>query len=178
MAGKLTGKAALEHHEIFERNLRYAASVLEPEGIVGVIEPICKYGVPDYYLDNYETGNIVLVKIYTNNYPLFPSIAIDIIRRIDSPSIRLMVDIYHLQHIRGNITHSLRELQPHIGHVQIAQVPSRGEPNTPGEINYGYVFELLREIGYQSWIGCEYRPQNGGTEVGLKQWLEAYGLEL
>lgn len=56
MSGKLTEKATPLHHETYEQNLRYAASVLEPEGIVGVIEPICKYGVPDYYLDNYERG--------------------------------------------------------------------------------------------------------------------------
>lgn len=89
-----------------------------------------------------------------------------------------MVDLYHLQHIRGNITHSLRDLQPLIAHVQIAQVPSRGEPNTPGELDFAYVFELLRNSEYRSWIGCEYRPQCGGTEAGLKRWLDAYGLEL
>lgn len=88
-----------------------------------------------------------------------------------------MADLYHMQHIRGNITNSLLELQPLIGHVQIAQVPSRSEPDTPGELDFGYVFEMLRRSEYRSWIGCEYRPTNG-TEAGLQKWLAKYAVEL
>lgn len=56
MAGKVIGPVTQLHHDTYEKNLRYAADVLAPEGIVGVIEPICVYGVPDYYLNNYARG--------------------------------------------------------------------------------------------------------------------------
>lgn len=56
MAGKVIGSVTQQHHDTYEKNLRYAADVLAPEGIVGVIEPICVYGVPDYYLNNYARG--------------------------------------------------------------------------------------------------------------------------
>jgi hydroxypyruvate isomerase len=61
---------------------------------------------------------------------------------------------------------------PLIGHVQIAAVPSRQEPDE-GEINYPVIFEMLDRIGYKSWVGCEYRPR-GKTEDGLS-WARAYG---
>lgn len=57
MAGKVVGSVTQDYHNTYIENLKYAASVLEPENIVGVIEPICTYGVPDYYLNNYERGN-------------------------------------------------------------------------------------------------------------------------
>ncbi|KAG9341535.1 hypothetical protein JZ751_019040 [Albula glossodonta] len=44
------------------------------------------------------------------------------------------------------------------GHVQIAQVPERNEPDSPGEVNYSYLFSLLERLGYQGYIGCEYKP--------------------
>lgn len=49
------------------------------------------------------------------------------------------------------------------GHIQIAQVPGRNEPDGPGEINYNYVFNLLEKLGYQGHIGCEYRPRGDPT---------------
>lgn len=46
----------------------------------------------------------------------------------------------------------------HAGHIQIAQVPDRHEPDSPGEINFPYIFKLLEELGYQGYVGCEYKP--------------------
>lgn len=63
MAGKVSTEVTDAHHQTYERNLRYAVSVLEPLGIVGLIEPICVYGVPDYYLNNYERGTLVSTKL-------------------------------------------------------------------------------------------------------------------
>ncbi|RXM35005.1 putative hydroxypyruvate isomerase [Acipenser ruthenus] len=61
---------------------------------------------------------------------------------------------------------------PHQGHIQIAQVPDRNEPDSQGEVNFQYLFSLLEEMGYQGYVGCEYRPL-GNTEDGLG-WLREY----
>lgn len=103
--------------------------------------------------------------------------ALEVIRAINSPNIRLMLDVYHCQHIQGNLTNSINELMPLIGHVQVAQVPGRNEPNTAGELDYAHVFKTLEDAGYKSWIGCEYRPQSGSTTEGL-HWLSKYGYTL
>lgn len=87
-----------------------------------------------------------------------------------------MLDIFHMQHIRGDITHALEDFKTYTGHVQIAQNPGRNEPDTPGEINYRYVLKKLEETGYNDWIGLEYKPANGTVE-GLK-WITDFGYTL
>jgi hydroxypyruvate isomerase len=54
-----------------------------------------------------------------------------------------------------------------VGHIQLAQVPDRHEPDTSGEIDYDYIFSLLEQLGYDGWIGLEYKP-TGNTKEGLK----------
>lgn len=87
-----------------------------------------------------------------------------------------MLDIFHLQLIKGNISHSIQEYLPYIGHVQIAQAPHRNEPNTPGEINYKYVLETLSAAGYSDWIGLEYHPKTY-TKDGIS-WVKEFGYTL
>ena len=86
-----------------------------------------------------------------------------------------MFDIYHAQHIRGNITNSIRELASHIGHVQLAQVPGRNEPDSDGELNFRHVLQVLDSKGQYAdgWVGCEYRPLTSTVE-GLR-WLRDFG---
>jgi len=84
------------------------------------------------------------------------------------------LDIFHLQQIAGNLTRNITEMLPHVGHVQIAQVPSRGEPDSAGEIDYGYVFQLLDKLGYEGYVGLEYAPVTT-TLKGLS-WIEKMGL--
>lgn len=87
-----------------------------------------------------------------------------------------MVDLYHLQHISGNFTKTLEEYSSVIGHFQIAQVPYRNEPDTPGELNYGYIFKTIEAFGYDDFIGCEYKPKT--TTVEGLSWLSKYNLKL
>ncbi|XP_072295254.1 putative hydroxypyruvate isomerase isoform X3 [Eucyclogobius newberryi] len=61
---------------------------------------------------------------------------------------------------------------PHHGHVQVAQVPERNEPDTPGELNFSYLWDVLERHHYQGFVGCEYHPL-GGTAAGLG-WLKEY----
>ena len=81
------------------------------------------------------------------------------------------MDFYHVQIVEGDIAMKLRRYLAHIGHIQIAGVPGRNEPDT-GEINYGYLLRLLDELGYDGWVGCEYRPA-GKTIDGLG-WMKLY----
>ncbi len=67
-------------------------------------------------------------------------------------------------------------MNTHTGHIQVAQVPDRHEPDSPGEVDYAYVFRLLEERGYEGWIGLEYVPR-GRTEDGLG-WIEKFGLKM
>ncbi|XP_055849604.1 putative hydroxypyruvate isomerase [Episyrphus balteatus] len=157
MAGKQTDKPVGEHYQTYVSNLKIAAKMLQQENLVGVIEPINKYAVPGYFLNSYDT-------------------AINVLKEVNSPHIKLMVDVYHLQHICGNVSNTFKELQPFIGHIQIAQVPHRHEPDVPGELDYGFVFDVIKNSGYEDWIGCEYKPK-GNTVDGLG-WVSKYGLKL
>lgn len=103
-------------------------------------------------------------------------LAINVIRSIGSENLKLLLDVFHLQQIKGNITHNIQDLAGYIGHVQIAQVPDRHEPDTPGEINYKYVLDLLSSNGYDDWIGLEYKPKDDIIE-GLK-WVKDFGYTL
>uniref|UniRef100_A0AAG5CYE0 Putative hydroxypyruvate isomerase n=1 Tax=Anopheles atroparvus TaxID=41427 RepID=A0AAG5CYE0_ANOAO len=156
MAGKLEGSSTPEHDSTYLNNLRVAAPILEQNNIIGVIEPINKYAVPGYYLSCYDK-------------------AIEMITAVGSPNVKLMYDIYHAQHIRGDITNGIRALGPHIGHVQLAQVPGRNEPSSDGELNFRHILHALATDGRygDGWVGCEYRPA-AGTTAGLG-WLRDYG---
>lgn len=156
MSGKVDQPTKL-NDEIFEANLQYASKLLEKENMIGLIEPINKYSLPDYYMNSYEK-------------------ALTVIKKIDNSHIKLMLDIFHLQQIKGDITHTINDVIKHVGHVQIAQVPNRNEPDTPGEINYGYVFDLLDSVGYNDWIGLEYKPY-ATTVEGLK-WIKNFNYTL
>ncbi|XP_018335279.1 putative hydroxypyruvate isomerase [Agrilus planipennis] len=157
MSGKIDGEVTSRHDETFESNIRYAADILEKNNIVGLLEPINKYSVPNYYMNS------------------FPK-AISLIEKINKPSIRLQFDIFHIQQIQGDIKHTLDSVKKYIGHVQIAQVPDRNEPDTLGEVNFHYIFKILQDAGYNDWIGLEYKPAKE-TVQGLK-WIKEYGYQL
>lgn len=143
-----------EMEATFVQNLKYAADVLSKEGIIGLIEPInTRITDPRYFLSS-------------------PHQAVDILQKVGHSSIKLQMDVYHWQIMDGNLTQNLQKYFDHIGHVQIAQVPKRNEPDSAGELNFPYLFSLLEELGYQGYIGCEYKPL-GSTTEGLK-WVQEY----
>lgn len=88
-----------------------------------------------------------------------------VVQTVGSEHVGLLFDIYHCQVSQGDIATRLKALMPLIAHVQVADPPLRSEPGL-GEVNWDYVFRHLLELGYDGWIGCEYRPLNG-TEAGL-----------
>ncbi|XP_023363500.1 putative hydroxypyruvate isomerase isoform X2 [Otolemur garnettii] len=95
-----------------------------------------------------------------------------ILQKVGRPNLQLQMDIFHWQIMDGNLTGNIQEFLPIVGHVQVAQVPGRGEPSSPGELNFSYLFQLLEDEGYRGFVGCEYKPQ-GDTVEGLS-WLRSY----
>ena len=150
MAGLLPPHAdAARHRAVFIDNLRHAAEQTARHGITVLIEPINTRDMPGYFLTTQADAHAIREEVGAAN-------------------LKVQMDCYHAQIVEGDIAMKLRRYLPHIGHIQIAGVPDRNEPDT-GELNYSYLFRLLDELGYDGWLGCEYRPKQGTTE-GLG-WL-------
>jgi 2-dehydrotetronate isomerase len=154
MAGVLPEGAGAElramHRATFVRNLRLAAREAAEQGVTLNIEPINTRDVPGYFLNRQDDAHAIR-------------------EEIGAPNLKVQMDFYHVQIVEGDLAEKFRRWQPHIGHVQIAGVPGRHEPDT-GEVNYLYLFDLLDRLGYDGWVGCEYRPADG-TRAGLA-WLD------
>ncbi len=91
------------------------------------------------------------------------------LERVGRPNVKLQYDAYHMQRMEGNLVATFTEHQALIGHVQVADSPGRGEPGT-GEINYAFVLDAIEGLGYDGWIGLEYKPTTAATEDSLA-WL-------
>ncbi len=138
-------------HETFVGNLRFAADKLEAAGIRLLIEPINTFDIPGFYLN--RTAQ-----------------AIALIDTVGSGNLYLQHDIYHMQRMEGELANTIARHLPRIAHMQIADNPGRNEPGT-GEINYAWLFRHIDQLGYDGWIGCEYKPA-AGTREGLG-WVTA-----
>jgi len=136
----------------YEDALRYAVDQLGARGIDVVIEPINRRDMPAFFLNDF-------------------TYAAELIGRLGLPGLKLQYDIYHRQILHGDVVKSLEALMPIVGHVQIASVPARNEPGT-GELNDDFVFRRLDELGYDGFVGCEYRPA-GATLAGLG-WFQPW----
>ena len=134
---------------------------------------------------------------------IFTPTALMIVKKLGSKSLRLQVDLFHLQLLKGSLTRHITELLPYIGkykyylfkiciipfsswrtfsygilneilgHIQISQVPGRNEPDSDGEINYQYILQLLEEKKYDGYIGLEYRPKTS-TKTST-EWISKWG---
>lgn len=140
------GLAPERARETLIEQLRYAADQFQPHGIGVLIEPINTYDMPGYFLNRSRQ-------------------AVDILAACARPNLFLQYDIYHMQRMEGELSNTIRAHLPLIRHMQLADTPGRHEPGT-GEINYRHLFRLIDELGYDGWIGCEYRPRDG-TLAGL-----------
>jgi len=151
LAGLLpSGADRKRHREVFVTNLRHAAKALAEDGLTLLIEPINSRDIPGYFLNTQAEAHAIR-------------------EEIDQPNLKVQMDFYHAQIVEGDLSITLKKQIAHVGHVQIASVPDRHEPDE-GEIDYRHIFRLLDELGYPGWVGCEYRPR-GRTEDGLG-WLK------
>lgn len=135
-------------------NLAYAAKRAGEDGVRIVIEPLST--VESYFLRR-------------------PDDALAVIEAVDHKNLRLQYDVFHAQRSQGNITAFLEEHLPLIGHIQIAGVPNRNEPDAQNEVNYRYLLDLLDAHGYDGWVGAEYTPR-GETAAGLG-WAKDWGIK-
>lgn len=150
MAGLLPSEDLRErHHAVYLENLAYAAQEAAKAGITVLIEPINTRDMPGFFLNRQDQGQAVCKEVGADN-------------------LKVQFDFYHCQIVEGDVISKLRRDFAGVGHIQIAGVPDRHEPNL-GEVNYPWLFEEIDRLGYSGWIGCEYRPK-GDTSEGL-QWL-------
>jgi hydroxypyruvate isomerase len=150
MAGLLpAGADAARHRATYIDNLSHAAALAAPHGITLLIEPINRRDMPGYFLNTQAEAHAIR-------------------EQVGAANLKVQMDLYHAQIVEGDLSAKLQHYLPQVGHIQIASVPGRNEPDR-GEINYRFLFKQLDRLGYDGWIGCEYRPA-GVTEQGL-DWL-------
>ncbi|MDN3616311.1 2-oxo-tetronate isomerase [Vibrio gallaecicus] len=141
-----------QHVETFISNIRFAADKFAEQGIELLIEPLNSRDVPNYFVAHQRD-------------------AVELIKFVDRPNVKLQLDLYHAQIMDGDLSTLICEVAPYTGHIQIASVPERHEPSE-GELHYPHLFNVLDDTGYQGWIGCEYNPR-ASTEEGLG-WVKPY----
>lgn len=146
MAGFAQGPAA---QACYIANLKYACESAAPFGIEILIEPLNNYDAPGYFLQTTTHAQ-------------------EIISLVNAKNLKLMFDCYHVQIMQGDLSRRLEKLLPLIGHIQIASVPDRAEPNV-GEVNYRHILKHLQHLGYSQPVGAEYKPATT-TDAGLS-WL-------
>lgn len=139
-------------HKTYVENLQYASAEMEKGGIRCLIEMINTRDIPRFFLNRSAQAEKILADVGSDN-------------------LYLQYDIYHMQIMEGDLAPTMERLAPRIAHMQLADTPGRNEPGT-GEINYQFLFAHLDRIGYDGWIGCEYKPATTTLE-GLG-WLDPY----
>jgi 2-dehydrotetronate isomerase len=152
MSGLVTPDAASAAERTLVTNLTLAADKASQADMTVLIEPINHRDKPGYFLHTIEQ-------------------AASIIDQVGRRNVKIMFDCYHTQIMQGDLTRRLKDHLDLIGHVQIAAVPSRAEPDE-GEIDYRDICQSLDRLGYSGWIGAEYKPR-GRTEDGLG-WLSTW----
>ena len=136
---------------VYTENLTWAADKACASGLDLLIEPIALRNIPGFFLNRQEEAHAIAAQV-------------------GAPNLKILMDLFHCQVEEGDLAIRIRKYladpkQTRVGHFQIAGVPERHEPDT-GEVNYEYLFELIDELGYEGWIGCEYIPAKA-TSAGL-----------
>ena len=146
------GVAAETVRDTFAANLRFAADKLKAAGIRLLVEPCNTRDIPGFYLNRSQQ-------------------ALAVIDEVGSDNLWLQYDIYHMQVMEGDLAPTIERNLERIAHMQLADNPGRNEPGT-GEINYPFLFQFIDKLGYEGWMGCEYKPARTTTE-GLG-WVRPY----
>jgi hydroxypyruvate isomerase len=159
MAGLAPAGAERAHlSATYESNLAWASRQAASAGREVLIEPINPRDIPRFFLNRQDEAH-------------------RIVQEIGAANLKVQMDLYHCQIVEGDIAMKIRHYLPtgRVGHVQIAGVPQRHEPDL-GELHHPYLFEVLDEVaaqcGWQGWVGCEYRPR-AATSAGLG-WFAPY----
>ena len=152
MAGLVpAGSDMAIHRKTYLENMKFAAQALAKHNLTLLLEPINTRDMPGYFLNTQAQAHQLRVES-------------------GEPNVKVQMDFYHAQIMEGDLAETFKKYFKDIGHTQIASVPKRNEPDD-GEVNYPYLYQLLDEMGYEGYVGCEYRPK-GKTEDGLA-WFKA-----
>jgi hydroxypyruvate isomerase len=156
MAGFVEPEARAAAGRILVENLREAADKAAPHGLTLLLEALNPYDAPGYFYATQAEADRIREEAGREN-------------------VKLMFDVYHVGASEGDVLRKLERYMPVVGHIQIAAVPSRAEPDE-GEIAYSAIFEAIDALGYDGWVGCEYKPR-GPVEEGL-EWLRKLAVSL
>ena len=165
-----------ESRAAFVANLRRAAPRAAEAGVTLLVEPLNPRDNPGYPLNRQADAHALTAEV-------------------GAPNVKVQLDLYHCQIVEGGVAEKLREYlgggegggaaggvgggsgpgpgRSNVGHIQIAGPPDRLEPDA-GELNYAWLLPLIDALGYEGWVGCEYRPA-AGTEAGLG-WARRWGV--
>lgn len=132
----------------YRANLRHALAATDR---IILIEPICAAAMPGYHLSTIEQAAGVLADI-------------------DHPRLKILFDWFHVETGSGDAMARFAAHAPAIGHVQIAAIPTRSEPEPEGHLPYARLIPAMRSAGYGGAFGCEYRPAGATVEEGLA-WM-------
>ena len=145
--------------QTYINNAKHASQWVAKQGINLLLEPINTRDIPGFFLNRQDEAHALIAEI-------------------GQPNVKVQMDLYHCQIVEGDVAMKIRQYLPtgNVGHFQIAGVPERHEPDV-GEMNYPYLFEVIDSLGYDGWIGCEYKPKLGGQPNGTSSglgWLKPY----
>ncbi len=158
MAGLLHNPAEADRQwGVYRRNLAWAAEQAAAAQVQVLIEPINPVDMPRYLLTRQADAHRLVAEI-------------------GAPNLVVQMDLYHCQMVEGEVMSWISgALHPQrgpsrIGHMQVAGVPGRHEPES-GLIDYPAVFDLIDQLGYTGWIGCEYQPRRHGEPEATRHGL-------
>jgi 2-dehydrotetronate isomerase len=151
MAGTVPAQDRAAGLRTYVSNLSDAARQVADTGLTLLLEPLNYRDSPGYLVSRSD------------------EIA-EIIAEIGEPNVKLLFDVYHVQIMEGDLIKRLEKHRDVIGHIQVAGVPDRAEPDENNEVNYAAIFRALDRIGYGGLVGLEYRPR-GDTVQGLT-WMK------
>lgn len=139
---------------LFLDNIAWAADLANTAGITLILEPCCRARFPHFLYHRIDEG-------------------VEVVKELGRANVKLCFDTFHIQMEEGAIADRLQAAWPHIGHIQVGNVPGRHEPGT-GEIHFPYLLDLIEKLGWDRWIGCEYTPS--GHTLDTLGWGKPYGL--
>jgi 2-dehydrotetronate isomerase len=154
-----TGQNKANNRLTYINNAKHASKLIANQGINLLLEPINTRDIPGFFLNRQDEAHALIAEIA-------------------QPNVKVQMDLYHCQIVEGDVAMKIRQYLPtgNVGHFQIAGVPERHEPDI-GEMNYPYLFDVIDSLGYEGWIGCEYKPKLGGHSNGTSSglgWLKPY----
>ena len=154
MAGLIPdSKNKVNTRQTYINNAKTASQLVASQGINLLLEPINTRDIPGFFLNRQDEAHALIAEI-------------------NQPNVKVQMDLYHCQIVEGDVAMKIRRYLPtgNVGHFQIAGVPERHEPDI-GEMNYPYLFDLIDSLGFDGWIGCEYKPKLGGQPNGTSSGL-------